>query len=248
MKGEGTMNRVLNIAHRGFSGKYPENTNIAFAKALTEGYCDGIEVDVHMTKDDKLVIIHDSKLDRTTTGTGYIKDHTLDELLEFDAGVKYDPKYKGEKILCIKSALELVKKYNVKLYVEIKDSDEDYEAIEEQVLDRVKLVGAEDKVILSSYNVETLKRIKTMAPNIQTALLCKEMPFDIRSYQYADSISCDYTKMDKAAIETVHSIGKKVTVWVVDDIADMKLMKEYGVDAVITNHPDTFNDVINGLC
>ena len=54
--------------------------------------------------------------------------------------------------------------------------------------------------------------------------------------------------MDKAAIETVHSIGKKVTVWVVDDIADMKLMKEYGVDAVITNHPDTFNDVINGLC
>ena len=80
------MNRVLNIAHRGFSGRYPENTNIAFAKALTEGYCDGIEVDVHMTKDKKIVIIHDSKLDRTTTGTGYIKDYTL-EVIELPLNI-----------------------------------------------------------------------------------------------------------------------------------------------------------------
>ena len=242
------MSRVLNIAHRGFSGKYPENTNIAFAKALTEGYCDGIEVDVHMTKDDKVVIIHDNKLDRTTTGTGYIKDYTLDELLEFDAGVKYDPKYKGERILCIKSALELVKKYNVKLYIELKESDEDYRAIEAQVLDRVKVVGAEDKVIISSYNVETLKRIKEQAPNMQTALLCKDMTYDIRNYQYADSISCNYTKITKEDTELIHSLGKKITVWVVDEVSDMKMVKEYGVNAVITNHPDSFNDVINGLC
>ena len=241
------MNRVLNIAHRGFSGKYPENTNIAFAKALTEGYCDGIEVDVHMTKDDKLVIIHDSKLDRTTTGSGYIKDYTLDELLEFDAGIKYDSKYKGEKILCIKSAIELAKKYNIKLYIEIKDKDEDYKRIEHEVLDRVKLIGAEDKVTISSYNVETLKTIKEEAPNIQTALLCSEMPWDIRSYRYADAISCDYTKLSKEAVETVHSIGKKAIAWVVDEVADMKEMMALGVDAVITNNPDDFNDVINGL-
>ena len=74
------------------------------------------------------------------------------------------------------------------------------------------------------------------------------MKWDIRDYRYADAISCDYTKLTSEAVDTIHSIGKKVTVWVVDDIADMKLMKEYGVDAVITNHPDTFNDVINGLC
>lgn len=242
------MGRVLNIAHRGFSGRYPENTNIAFAKALTEGYCDGIEVDVHMTKDNKIVIMHDAKLDRTTTGTGYIKDHTLDELLEFDAGVKYDPKYEGEKILCVKSAIELVKKYNVKLYIEIKDSEEQYEQITEEVIDRVTTIGAEDKVILSSYNVETLKKIKTLAPSIKTALLCKEMPWDIRSYRYADAISVNYTQVDKEAIDTVHSIGKTVTVWTVDEVADMKKMKELDVDAVITNYPDTFSDVINGLC
>ena len=242
------MSRVLNIAHRGFSGKYPENTNIAFAKALTEGYCDGIEVDVHMTKDDKVVIIHDNKLDRTTTGTGYIKDHTLEELLEVDAGIKYDPKYKGEKILCIKAALELVKKYNVKLYIELKESDEDYRAIEAQVLDRVKVVGAEDKVIISSYNAATLKRIKKEAPNIQTGLLCKDMTYDVRDYQYSDYIFCDYKKITKEDTDLIHSIGKKLTVWVVDEVKDMKLVKDYGVDAVITNHPDVFNDVINGLC
>ncbi len=242
------MQRVLNIAHRGFSGKYPENTNIALAKALTEGYCDGIEVDVHMTKDDNVVIIHDSRLDRTTTGTGYIKDYTLEELLEFDAGVKYDSKYKGEKILCIKAALELVKRYNVKLYIEIKNSHVGYKVIQEHVLDRVRTVGAEDKVILSSYHVDALKHIKTVAPNIQTALLCKEIPQDIYSYRYADSISCDYHEVDEETVALIHSLGRKLTVWVVDDVTDMKRMKEMGVDAVITNYPDVFNDVINGLC
>ena len=241
------MKRVLNIAHRGFSGRYPENTNIAFAKALTEGYCDGIEVDVHMTKDNKLVLIHDEKLDRTTTGTGYIKDYTLDELLEFDAGVKYDSKFKGQKILCIKAALELAKKYNVKLYVEIKDSTGHYDNITEEVLERVMTVGAEDKVILSSYNVETLQKVKSAAPNIKTALLCKEMPWDIRSYRYADAISCNYKAMTQEAVDTVHSIGKTVTVWTVDEVTDMHLMQDMGVDEVITNYPDTFNDVINGL-
>ena len=241
------MNRILNIAHRGFSGKYPENTNIAFAKALTEGYCDGIEVDVHMTKDNKIVIIHDTKLDRTTTGTGYIKDYTLEELLEFDAGIKYDEKYKGEKILCIKSALELVKKYNVRLYIEIKDNEIDYKDIEAEVLDRVNLVGVEDKVVLASYNVETLKRIKKHNQDIQTSLIVKQMDFDIRNYQYADVLACNYTELTKEVVEVVHSIGRKVTAWVVDDKAAMKEMKEIGVDAVITNYPDDFSDVINGL-
>ena len=241
------MARVQNIAHRGFSGKYPENTNIAFAKALTEGYCDGIEVDVHMTKDHKLVMIHDEKLDRTTTGTGYIKDHTLEELTEFDAGVKYDEKYKGEKILCIKSAMELAKNYNVKLYVEIKELAGFYEAIEEEVLDRVQTVGVADKVVLSSYNVELLKRIKQMQPEVETALLVKDMTWDIRDYRYADAISCDYTKLTKEAVDTIHSIGKKVIAWVVDEKAAMKEMKDLEVDAVITNYPDDFSDVINDL-
>lgn len=241
------MARVQNIAHRGFSGKYPENTNIAFAKALTEGYCDGIEVDVHMTKDNKLVMIHDEKLDRTTTGTGYIKDYTLEELEKLDAGVKYDEKFKGEKILCIKSAMELAKKYNVKLYVEIKELAGFYEAIEEEVLDRVQTVGVADKVVLSSYNVEILKRIKEMQPEVETALLVKEMTWDIRDYRYADAISCDYTQLTREAVDTIHSIGKKVIAWVVDEKTAMKEMKDLQVDAVITNYPDDFSDVINDL-
>lgn len=241
------MKRVKNIAHRGFSGRYPENTNIAFAKALTEGYCDGIEVDVHMTKDNKIVIMHDALLDRTTTGTGYIKDHTLEELLEYDAGIKYDEKYKGEKILCIKSAMELVKKYNISLYIEIKDNEVAYDDIEAELLDRVELVGVEDKVVLSSYNIETLKKIKMHKPEVLTALLTKEMTYDIRSYQYTDILSCDYTQLTKEMIDTVHSLGRRVTAWVVDNKADMKKVMEMGVDAVITNYPDTLSDVINGL-
>lgn len=242
------MERVLNIAHRGFSGKYPENTNIAFVKALTEGYCDGIEVDVHMTKDNKLVIIHDDKLDRTTTGTGFIKDYTLEEVLQFDAGVKYHTKYKGEKISSIKLALDLVKKYNVRLYIEIKNSEDEYKGIEAKIVEKVKELELEDKVILSSYSGQALKRVKLLDENIKTGLLCKEVPWDIKDYRYADAICCCYEVMDAEAIDTIHSIGKKVTVWTVDKIEDMKGMMKLGVDAIITNYPDTLNDIINGLC
>lgn len=242
------MERVLNIAHRGFSGKYPENTNIAFVKALTEGYCDGIEVDVHMTKDGKLVIIHDNKLDRTTTGTGFIKDYTLEEVLKFDAGVKYHPKYKGEKISSIDLALDLVKKYNVRLYIEIKNSEDEYKGIEEKIIEKVKEFALEDKVILSSYNAESVKRVKLLDAHIKTGLLCKEVPWDIRNYRYADAICFCYEFADREAIDTIHSIGKKITVWTVDEINDMKKMIEIGVDAIITNYPDTLSDIINGLC
>ena len=87
-----------------------------------------------------------------------------------------------------------------------------------------------------------------MAPNSKTALLSKEMRWDIRDYRYADALSCDYTKWTQEAVDTIHSIGRKVTAWVVDEKEDMKKIKELGVDAVITNHPDEFSDVINGLC
>ncbi len=242
------MYRVLNIAHRGFSGKYPENTNIAFVKALTEGYCDGIEVDIHMTKDGKLVIIHDNKLDRTTTGTGFIKDYTLQEVLQFDAGVKYNPKYKGEKISSIELALDLVKKYNVRLYIEIKNSEDEYKGIEEKVVEIVKELGVQNKVVVHSYNGESVKRVKLLDSQIKTGLLCKEVPWDIRNYRYADAICFSYESATLEAIETIHSIGKKVTVWTVDEISDMKKMMDIGVDAIITNYPDTLNDIINGLC
>lgn len=76
---------TLNIAHRGFSGKYPENTMVAFKKAIEEK-CDGIETDLNMTKDGILVVCHDEKIDRTTNGCGYIKDYTYKELKQFDAG------------------------------------------------------------------------------------------------------------------------------------------------------------------
>lgn len=241
------MERVLNIAHRGFSGKYPENTNIAFVKALTEGYCDGIEVDVHMTRDNKLVIIHDDKLDRTTTGTGFIKDYTLEEVLQFDAGVKYNPKYKGEKISPINVALDLVKKYNVRLYIEIKNGEDEYKGIEEKIVSKVKESELEDKVILSSYNCEALKRAKLLNSSITTGLLCNGVPWDIRDYRYADAVCFSYEAATADVIETIHSIGRKVTVWTVDDTEDMKRIMAMGVDAIITNYPDKLNDVINGL-
>lgn len=81
---------VKNFAHRGFSGMYPENTMLAFEKAVQTEGCDGIEMDVHLTKDGEVVIIHDEKLDRTcVNGTGFVRDYTYEELKKFDVSFKF---------------------------------------------------------------------------------------------------------------------------------------------------------------
>ena len=105
---------MLLVAHRGYSDKYPENTMIAFQKAIEDGF-DGIETDVHKTKDGQLVLCHDEKINRTSNGKGYIKDYTYEELLQFDFG--YKTKYKNQKIPLLKDLLELCQ--NKKIIINI---------------------------------------------------------------------------------------------------------------------------------
>ncbi|MBF1300107.1 MAG: glycerophosphodiester phosphodiesterase, partial [Parvimonas sp.] len=104
------MKKILNLAHRGFSGKYPENTKIAFLKAIEHSDCDGFETDVHMTKDKKLVIIHDDTVDRTcSNGSGFIKDLTSKELLQMEFGSHKGREFLGEKIIFLDELLQIVK-------------------------------------------------------------------------------------------------------------------------------------------
>lgn len=102
------MKKSLNIAHRGFSGNYPENTMLAFKKAVEAG-CDGIETDLHMTKDGIIVICHDETIDRTTNGSGLINDYSYEELCKFDAGIKFGEEFEKEKIPTIDEFLDYVR-------------------------------------------------------------------------------------------------------------------------------------------
>ena len=125
-------------AHRGFSGSYPENTMLAFKKAAETG-CYGIELDVQLTKDGEIVVIHDEKIDRTTNGTGYVKDFTLAELKKFDASKLFPNQFKGISVPSFAEYCEWVKTTPLVTNIEIKTGVYYYENIEEKT-DRKSVV------------------------------------------------------------------------------------------------------------
>ena len=121
-----------NFAHRGFSGKYPENTLLAFEKAI-EAQADGIELDVQLTKDGEIVIIHDETIDRTTNGKGLVADYIYEELEKFDASYIYTGQFGFNKIPTLREYFNLIKDTNIVTNIELKTGINEYQGIEEKV-------------------------------------------------------------------------------------------------------------------
>ena len=111
---------IKTYAHRGFSGLYPENTMLAFRKAVEEGFCDGIELDVHLSKDNEIVIIHDETVDRTTNGTGFVKDKSLEELKKLKANYTFNETYEDQEIPTFEEYCKYVSDKNIITNIEIK--------------------------------------------------------------------------------------------------------------------------------
>ena len=152
------MNRKPLIwAHRGASGHAPENTLPAFRMAAEMG-ADGVELDVQLTKDGKLVVCHDETIDRTSSAKGWIKDYTLAELkaLDFSNGNRA---YEGVRIPTLEEVLELLNPTGLTVNIEIKTGIVFYKGIEEQLLDLVRNMHWEERVIYSSFNHETLRTL-----------------------------------------------------------------------------------------
>ena len=115
------MKKPLLFAHRGFSGRYPENSPAAFRAALEQTAADGIESDVHLTKDGKLVIFHHDTVNRTSNGSGYIKDHTFEEMLQLDIGGWKSPEFAGEHVWTLGQLLDFCKESSLLLNLELKN-------------------------------------------------------------------------------------------------------------------------------
>jgi len=165
------------FAHRGFSGKYPENTMLAFEKAVEIGV-DGIEMDVHLTKDNELVIIHDEDIRRTCNGEGLVKDMTLEELKKFDASATYTGVYGINPIPTLREYFELVKDTEIITNIELKTGIFEYPTIEKRVIDMIYEYGLQDKIILSSFNHFTVKRCEEHAPEIKRGFLSESWLID----------------------------------------------------------------------
>ncbi|MDO4325480.1 MAG: glycerophosphodiester phosphodiesterase [bacterium] len=235
-------------AHRGASAYAPENTMDAFELAYRQG-ADGIELDVQMTKDGKLVVIHDETIDRTSGESGYVREYTAKELRKFSFNQTH-PEYKTAQIPFLEEVLEFVKSNGMKLNIELKNSIIVYPKLEEKVLALVKKVGIEEQVIYSSFNHKSIVKIKKLAPDAETGILYSDGWLRVPSY--AEKIGVDaihpavYHVLDTKLIEKSHDKKLKVHIWTVNRREDMEIFTKRKADAIITNYPDICREVVDG--
>ena len=233
----------MNIyAHRGNSGFFPENTMYAFKKSLDLGIY-GIEIDVQKTKDGILVVHHDETLGRMFDGKGSIKKSTFEQLRELNLKDE-ELKNKADcKIPTLEEVLEFIKDTDLTLN------------IEKDILDIVKQYEMEDKVVISSFNYKSLKRISKLNSKVKTAYLVGPLTFKRRNLKKILKIckdckctyihpSCDV--VNKEFVAEAHKKGFLVQVYTVNSVTIMKKLIKLKVDGVFTNYPKIINTLVNG--
>ena len=217
--------KTINIAHRGASGYYPENTMLSFTKAAAMG-CDGIETDVQLTKDGVPVLCHDEELNRTTTGKGLLCQYTYKELQCFDAGIKFGKEYKGLKIPTLEEFLIFAKEKNLYINLELKNGVVLYEGMEEKVIDMLYKHDMMKSCIFSSFNHYSMVKCKELDKNCKTGLLY--MCGLYNPEEYAKKLNADalhplyYSVMHKEIVEPIKKANIKINTYTVNDEKHMK--------------------------
>ncbi len=237
------MKKPLLFAHRGFSGKYPENSPLAFQKVVDETDCDGIESDVHITKDGQLVIFHDATVERTSNGSGFIKDKTMEEMRQLDIGSWKSPDFAGEQVWTLGQLLDFCKETKLLLNMELKNYEVFYEGLEKMVIDEICARQMQDQVFLSSFNHISMQACKEINPEIKTGLLYDKPFLDIDKYierSNADNMHPRYMLLQyqPELVNLYHSRGMKVNTWTVNDEENMRDMIRRDVDLIISNEAD----------
>lgn len=221
---------MLIIAHRGASGSEPENTLRSFKKAI-ELKADAIELDVHLSKDNKLVVIHDEKVNRTTKGRGKVNDKTLKELKQLNAG-------KEEKIPTLNEVLKLVKR-RVKIHIELK-GEGTAKPVFLLIEDYVKLKNWKySDFFISSFDHKQLNDFLQLTKKIKIGVLFKGKPnLKIAEELNAYSINLSFKQLNKTIIDNAHQKGIKVFTYTITQLEEMNKVKALKVDGVFTNYPN----------
>ena len=229
---------MIIMAHRGYSSKAPENTMPAFELAMEAG-SGGIELDVHLTKDGEVVVIHDDVLNRTTNGKGQVEEFTMAELKELDAGSWFSPDFKGTKLPTLREVLELISQHNVLLNVETKTAL-GFEQLNEKLAPLLDEYAMWEKTIISSFNHYALVHIKTIRPQARTGILYNCAL--VNPWVYAKSIGASalhayHRTVIPELVQAAQQNGMMVNVWTVDEAVDIERVTLAKVDSIITNVP-----------
>ena len=230
------------IAHRGFSGIYPENTMLAFKKAIEIG-ADGIELDVHLSKDGQVMIIHDEALKRTTGLDGVISDYTRAELEKISAGKTKNDEFGFTPIPSLEEYLAFMAEHKDKITnIELKTAPVYYPEIEEKTLELVRKFDLEKNIIYSSFNWLSIERMQRLGTISETGLLFSGM----KLYNQAHIIKSlginyfhpDFNDLTDEIVKSYLDNKVGLNVWTVNEIEDMKVCLSWNIDGLITNFPD----------
>lgn len=233
---------VLAIAHRGFSGTAPENTLAAFKRAMDVG-SNMIELDVHLSRDGHVVVIHDDTLKRTTGGMGKVVDFSLQELKQLDAGKWFGSRFSGEKIPTLKEVLELTRG-KIPIHIELKEGDLGRYTVTDladRSLEEVEKAGALDQVLFGSFSLSAIDRIREKHPRLPVALICNKpwnLSQDATGGRPISILSSSAKVLNPTNAAKARQQGMKVFVWTLDLEEQIEHFLNVGVDGIVTNHPD----------
>jgi glycerophosphoryl diester phosphodiesterase len=242
------LGRPLNFAHRGASHEAPENTLAAFLLAAELG-ADGIELDVQLSKDGELVVIHGFTLESTTDGQGPVQDKTLAELKELDAGTWFDPVFAGLRIPTLQEVIETVG-HRLLLNIELKTNglrNDGLAAATVHILEDNHLLN---RVVVSSFNPIVLQRVRRLNPWIGLGLLyAPDVPIILRRPWFRhllrpEALHPHYSMVDDRYVAWARKRGYRINTWTVDDPGQMWQLMRQGVDTIITNRPDLLKQVL----
>ena len=244
--------KPLNVGHRGAMASAPQNTLAAFRKAIEFG-ADGVELDVHLSKDGVVVVIHDFYVDRTTDGTGRVAQKTLAELKVLDAGEKFSPEFAGERIPTLTQVFEVLEgKLLVNIELKAPDHSRDTSLVA-PVLEVVRKHGMDRRVLFSSFNSHVLRAMKQLAPDIPIGLLyAPDSPMVARRawldpFEPHEARNPHYSMLTGPIVRWYHARGLRVNTWTVNEPDEMRRLIQTGVDAIITNKPDVLKDVMREM-
>jgi len=230
------------FGHRGFSGRYPENTMLSFERAITEAQVDGIELDVHLTKDNQLVIIHDETLDRATDGLGLVKDYSLLELERLNASGPFCSRYGMTRIPTFEEYCSFIQHYPIITNVEIKSNIIWYQDIEEKTYAMLSKYGLLDRVIVSSFNHSSVMLMKEIDSSLPCGLLVDNRGLgNIGSFAnklHVEYYHPDITTLNKETVDECTSHGVGINAWTVNDLSSLTNCVDWHVEGIITNYPD----------
>ncbi len=236
------------FAHRGAAGYAPENTLEAFQLAVQLG-ADGVELDVHLTRDGHLLVAHDERVDRVSDGIGRICDMTLKDIKKLNFNIPH-PEYEGAKAPTLKEVFELLAPTGLHINVELKNSIIPYKGLEEKCLNLAAEMGMEDRVLYSSFNHHSMVLLKKLNEQAVCGLLydgCFINPWDYAHALHMDALHPHYAELSMVPDECdkAHALGIKVNTWTCNDERSMRLAMQSGADIMITNYPDRAKVVVD---